>query len=401
MLKKALLKTSSLLYRVHRKAHTVVSEYLQEKKVSVAFTPYLLKTRSSGSPHKIIHVNGNFLVGGTTQLIVDIIEHLSDSYTHEIIVPDYPEPLPYQPVTIHKYALDELQALHDFLKKEQPVAVHIHYWVRQNTLYVGTAIWYATIFKICEELKIPVIQNVNVPTEPYDSPAVVHNVFVSNFVLDNYNTGRAPASVIYPGSNFQHFKNNDVEALPNNSIGMVYRLDKDKLNAEAIEIFIAVAKKKPDVQCHIVGGGYYLEHYQRRVAEEKLESNFYFTGFVSYDSLPGYYKKISIFVVPVHDESFGQVTPFAMSMGLCVAGYDTGAISEILGSTATLTEYGHVADLADSIVELINKPAKRIDIGRANQIRAHHKFSVEMMIKEYQSLYKKCVAVPASEAGGV
>ena len=394
MLKKVFLNTSHLLYRVHTKAYSFVKRYLQEdnlKNSNVA--PYILNTKSAAGQIKIIHINGNFIIGGTTQLIVDIIENTSDVYKHEIIVPDYTEPLPYQPVPIHKFPLIALGGVYAFLQQEQPAAVHIHYWVRQDSLYAPIAIWYATIFRICEALKIKVIQNINVPTEPYISPSVVHNVFVSNFVLNNFNLNSSSfsSSVIYPGSNFSHFRNDNLFALPSKSIGMVYRLDRDKLNAESIEVFIAIAKRQVDVQCYIIGGGYYLEHYRRRVEEEKLENNFIFTGVVSYNSLPDYYRKISIFVSPVHDESFGQVTPFAMSMGLCVAGYDTGALSEILGSKETLVEYGEIGYLADIIISLINNPRKRIEIGRLNQIRAHQNFSVENMISQYRDLYSNSI----------
>jgi glycosyltransferase involved in cell wall biosynthesis len=109
---------------------------------------------------------------------------------------------------------------------------------------------------------------------------------------------------------------------------------------------------------------------KRRVREEDLESNISFTGFVSYDDLPAMYKRFSIFVAPVHDESFGQVTPFAMGMGMCVAGYNTGAMSEILGTDETLRPTGDVDTLATLIVELANDSGRRKNIGLANRERA-------------------------------
>jgi len=392
MLKKAFLKTFSLLYKAHHKAFITINNYFQEekpKKSSIA--PYILKQNKSTSTVKVIHVNGNFIVGGTTQLIVDIIENMSGDYIHEVIVPDCPEPLPYQPVTIHKYSIYQMQELYSFLEKERPAIVHIHYWVRQDTLYVQTAIWYHTIFKICEELKIGVIQNINVPTKPHVSKAVVHNVYVSDFVLRNFDAGAVNSSVIHPGSNFHHFSNKDVDSLPENSIGMVYRLDKDKLNSDSIEVFITVVKKRPNVQCYIVGGGYFLDYYKRRVTEENISSNFYFTGFVSYEDLPSYYRKMSVFVAPVHDESFGQVTPFAMSMGLCVAGYNTGALSEILGSEETLVDYGQINQLADTIIGLLSDSDRRKKTALNNQVRAHELFSVEKMIENYKNIYNEYV----------
>lgn len=384
MIKKIFRKTSSLLY----KAHLFVKRLSKERS---SFAPYQLTSSPSKSSIRIIHVNGNFIVGGTSQLIVDIIERTSDKYSHKIIVPELPDPVPYQPVSVSEFTCEQLNELYEFLKAEQPDLVHIHYWIRPAHRYKSFALWYQTVFKICEELHLPVVQNVNVPTAPFPSPSVVHNVFVSDYVRAQFNQGAVSSSVIYPGSNFGHFKNEDGRELPGNSIGMVYRLDPDKLNPEAIEVFIAVAKRKPDVTCYIIGGGYYLEYYKKRVAKESLDKNFVFTGFVSYKALPDLYKKMGVFVAPVHDESFGQVTPFAMSMGLAVAGYDIGALSEIIGYDETLAAYGNIDALADIIINLIDNPEKRISMGRANKARAITHFSVGSMIEAYVRLYDSCL----------
>jgi len=384
MIKKLLLKFSSLLYRVH----LYINQICSEKASSISnFVPYTLNYQPSQSSIKIIHFNGNFIIGGTSQLIVDIIERTSDKYTHKIVVPEYPIPLPYQPVNINMFSLYEMAKLFEYLKQENPTLVHIHYWVRHIHRHEYFAYWYEAVFKICEELNIKVIQNINVPTRPFVSKTIAHNVFVSKYVQENFDNHLSISSVIYPGSNFQHFQNNDIHALPNNAIGMVYRLDQDKLNANAIEVFITAVKKDPKIICYIIGGGYFLEYYKERVAAEQLEKSFTFTGVVSYSLLPEYYKRFSVFVAPVHDESFGQVTPFAMSMGLSVVGYNTGALSEILGYNDTLVDYGNIEGLADVIINLVKDPEERIKLGQINQERAHQNFSVESMINGYRDLY--------------
>jgi len=367
------------------KAHLFLKE---RANIPKNFVPYILKYQSNEKNKKIVHVISNFIIGGSTQLVVDIIERTSDKYFHRVVVPEYLNPLSYQPVDIHSFSINEMRGLYDFLKNEKPEIVHIHYYVRETTKYEGNAFWYYAVFRICEDLNIKVIQNINVPTEPYLSRAVVHNVFVSQYVEDTFNSSDAPKSVIYPGSDFSHFKS-DVDTVAQNSIGMVYRLDYDKLSEASIEVFISAVKKKRDLHCYIVGGGYYLEYYKQRVSEENLENNFTFTGFVSYSALPEFYKKIGVFVAPVYDESFGQVTPFAMSMGLAVAGYDTGALSEILGSKDTLVETGNIERLADVIVDLVNNPNKRKELGLKNQKRARENFSVESMTNQYEKLYAK------------
>ena len=385
-LKKYINAFSHFLY----KSHLYIEGKLKEKVVQ---KPYLLKYQPSKSNIKIIHVNGNFIVGGSSQLIIDIIERTSDKYDHQIIVPDYPDPLPYQPVSIKKFSIVEMHNLYQYLEAEMPSLVHIHYWVRKKNKYEPYALWYQSVFEMCEDLNLKVIQNINVPTLPFVSSAIAHNVFVSKYVLDHFNINNTKASVIYPGSDFGHFTNEDIKDLPDNNIGMVYRLDQDKLNADAIEVFIRIVKRKPLVQCYIVGNGFFFEYYKTRVEEERLTNNFVFTGVVSYDMLPEYYKKISVFVAPVHDESFGQVTPFAMNIGITVAGYDTGALSEILGSKETLVEYGNIEALVQMIIELLDNPEKRKKLGENNKKRTADNFSVENMILEYQRLYETYLTI--------
>jgi len=372
-MKRLLRKFSSFLLKLH--LHL-------ERRYNKRTAPVL-----SGKKPGIVHFNGNFVVGGSSQLIVDIIERTSDKYEYQVIVPSHPEPLPYKNVPLSRFTVGEMTALYEYLQEKRPALVHIHYWVRDVHRFTGFSLWYQAVFRICEELKLKVIQNINVPTNPYHSPAVLHNVFVSNYVRNGFNDSGVSSSVIHPGSDFAHFKNEEVDALPGNTIGMVYRLDGDKLNAEAIEIFIAAVKMNPVIKCYIIGEGYFSGHYKKRVKEENLAANFIFTGHISYNELPAYYKKMSVFVAPVHDESFGQVVPFAMSMGLSVAGYDTGALPEILGQKETLVEYGNAEALAKLIVALVNDPQQRKLLGQKNQEKAHRDFSVEQMTGAYEKLY--------------
>jgi glycosyltransferase involved in cell wall biosynthesis len=390
VIKQVLFKISGALLRAHR--------YLDWRlKMGGGFKPRVVRYPEKLGTKKIVHVIGNFIAGGSSQLVVDIIEGTSDEYLHKIVVPYTEEQLAYQPVDIHAFPITRLRELSKWLENEKPEFVHIHYFVRSADKHSDGALWYETVFKICEELDLKVIQNVNVPTHPNPSPAVIHNVFVSDYVRREFNNVATDSSVIYPGSDFSHFKNEDVDRLPEKSIGMVYRLDNDKLRSDAIEVFIETVKKDPTIKARVVGVGHFLNEYKRRVREEDLESNISFTGFVSYDDLPAMYKRFSIFVAPVHDESFGQVTPFAMGMGMCVAGYNTGAMSEILGTDETLRPTGDVDTLATLIVELANDTDRRKNIGLANRERASQSFPVEHMLRQYRELYSRVLSNKLNE----
>ena len=387
MLKQFVRRASGALLHRHAAFHRRLDAALAG---GTAAKPYVLRPYRQDAPTRIVHVNGNFLVGGTTQLMVDLIERLSDVYAQEVAVPDAPEPPPYGPVKLRVVPLAAMQPLFDAWSREPPAALHIQYWVRAGDEFHPVALWYDAIFRMCERLGIPAIQNVNVPTRPHPSPAVVHNVYVSQYVRNEYDPGHVPSSVIYPGSDFAHFA--AAGAPPDDVIGMVYRLDPDKLNDRSIEVFIEAVRRRPSLRCLIVGGGHYLDLYRRRTTEEGFESRFTFTGYVSYAELPTLYRNMSIFVAPVHNESFGQVTPFAMSMGLPVAGFAVGALAEQLGSIDTLAPAGDVAQLADLIIGLSKDRERCLELGRANRTRAHQLFSVGSMADRYRALYGELVS---------
>src|SRR5262249_13472397 len=157
--------------------------------------------------------------------------------------------------------------------------------------------------------------------------------------------------VVYPGSDMKFFSRAH-SAVPDDCIGMVFRLEKDKLDEHSIDTLIKVVQRRKGTTALIVGGGRYYSTFQNAVAAADVSGAFTFTGYVGYDDLPAWYQKMSVFVAPVHSESFGQVAPFAMGMAIPVVGYDVGALCEIIQPRSLLSPPGDSDRLAGIIVEL-------------------------------------------------
>ena len=151
-------------------------------------------------------------------------------------------------------------------------------------------------------------------------------------------------------------------------------------------------QKRQQIRVLIVGGGGLLELFRQKVSEAGLNDNFEFTGYVSYDELPDLYRRMTLFVAPVWKESFGQVSPFAMNMGIPVVGYNIGAIGEIVANQALLAEPDNSEMLSDIIVRLMESPAERKKLGEFQRQRAQDYFSVQTMIKAYSTIYQEIVA---------
>ncbi|MGR9087586.1 MAG: glycosyltransferase family 4 protein [Gammaproteobacteria bacterium] len=346
--------------------------------------PYRVNRPASVSPEavRVTHVIANFMTGGSSRLVVDLIERLGPDYRHNVLTSHIPVPPAYIGLEIEecRFPVDETPFVNHF-KCSQADVVHVHYWGDCDES------WYAKAFLAAERLALPVIENVNTPVAPYPSKSVVRYVYVSDYVRRVFGREGEKHVIIHPGSDFSLFGRDNDETLPDNCVGMVYRLETDKLNEKAIEPFIRIVQTRRQTRILIVGGGSLLAPFRKAVAEAGVEDRFEFTGYVGYDALPEFYRRMSLFVAPVWKESFGQVSPFAMNMRIPVIGYDVGALAEITDDPKLLAPPGDAEKLADIAIALLDSPESRDRIGHRQRERAQRYFSLQAMISAYADLY--------------
>jgi glycosyltransferase involved in cell wall biosynthesis len=333
---------------------------------------------------RILHIIPNVWLGGSTQLVLDLHNHLGHRFEMEVVTSTLPSHGRHDGMKIH--VVPRSSPRHEvrrIFSRFRPHITHIHYWGDVDTP------WYRTFFEMAANSNCRILQNVNTPVTPFTSVQVTRNVFVSQTILDLFGSA-APSQVIYPGINLSMFspaKAIDPDAY--DAIGMVYRLECDKLSESSIEPLITVVKRRPQTRVIVVGDGSLFTHFRSRVRDENLLNRFEFTGYVPYEDLPSYYARFKIFVAPVWQESFGQVIPFAMSMGLAVAGNHVGAIPEILGDESTLGTNSE--ETASHILRLLENRDMIDVIGARNRSIALANFSVERMAIAYANAYKAMI----------
>lgn len=327
------------------------------------------------------------MTGGSSRLVVDLVEHLGGRYWQSVLTSFNPDPPAYTGLDIAEYPQPVVvNALVEYFERTKPDLVHVHYWGDCDEP------WYATVFEAARQLGIPVVQNINTPVAPYLCDSVQRYVYVSDYVRDVFGKPDAHHVTVYPGSDFEMFTRAANEQAPDDCVGMVYRLENDKLNPDAIQPFIQIAKLRPQTRILIVGGGSLLEPFKAAAETAGVAECFEFTGYVPYEILPGLYRRMSIFVAPIWKESFGQVAPFAMSMKVPVIGYDVGAIGEIIGNSDLLAAPADAHQLARIAVRLLDSPAERHSIAEFQQERAVKRFSVQAMIERYSGIYSEVAA---------
>lgn len=375
---------SGTLKRFFEQAVEYSSVNYIEKKNQQVVEPYeiVIKKPLEEKRKKVLHIIENFYTGGSSRLIIDIIEYNGHKYDNKVFTMAYRGKEEFLNADVEIIDINNKDEVMEKIRDYSPDIIHVHIWEGE---------WYHRVFDVLSEIKgVKIIENINTPLKPILREYVDKYVFVSRYVLENFHDVHDEKSmVIYPGSNFDMFTRSlNGEYLAKDTIGMVYRLGYDKLNQNSIDVFIKTVQKRPQTRALIVGGGPQYEVYVEKVKNAGLLDKFTFTGYVPYVDLPGWYEKFTIFVAPVWQESFGQVSPFAMSMGMPVAGYDIGAIDEIIDNRRLLAKSEDSDALSDILIELLNDYENCIEIGKSNQKRAQKLFGVQKMVDDYFKLYE-------------
>jgi glycosyltransferase involved in cell wall biosynthesis len=344
---------------------------------------------ATGPRPRILHAIANLHVGGSTQLIFDLCRDLGARYDMSILAGSLPADGVHEGVPIHLVPHHAVaRSMMRVIAEQRPDILHLHYWGEGDTP------WYEAVLAAGKAVGLTIVQNVNTPVAPIADQAVALTIFVSHYVQEAFGAGITRYAVIHPGIELERFQQPEpVDSDALRTVGMVYRLAPDKLRPDAIDVLIEVCKARPRTRAIIVGGGSLFDGFVRRTATAGVRANFLFTGQVPYEDLPALYRRFGLFVAPVWQESFGQVVPFAMSMGRAVAGNRVGALPEILGSSETLG--ATKAETAARIVALLDDPDRIVALGVGNRERARQLFDVRQMTAAYGEIYDRLRPGPA------
>ncbi|MEP9353628.1 glycosyltransferase family 4 protein [Xanthobacter sp. KR7-65] len=335
---------------------------------------------------RVLHVIPNVFVGGSTQLVVDLHERLGHRYDMQVVTAALPPGGRHEGMVIHQLPLGSpASAFALVLAAVAPDLIHFHYWGGSDRP------WYEAALEAARASPATLVENVNTPVEPLRDARLHTYVFVSDHIRQVFAPDVTNGRVIHPGIDLDLFAPRPFAADSGDTIGMVYRLDRDKLDDASIEPLIAVARRRPKTRVLVVGDGDLRPVFLARTVAAGVRDNFEFTGTVPFAALPELYSRFRLFAAPVVQESFGQVTPFAMAMGQAVAGYRVGALPEILGGSETLAD--NADGLATLITDLLDAPDRLDELGAANRARARL-FGLEGMIAGYADVYAQALGRP-------
>jgi len=171
----------------------------------------------------------------------------------------------------------------------------------------------------------------------------------------------------------------------------VCRLDENERYKgvdKVIEALPEVARKVPNVQYLVVGGGTDLERHKELALSCGVSERVHFLGFVDDDSLRACYRDCDLFVLPSAGEGFGFVFLEAMKYGKAIVAANSGGAPEVVvdGLSGRLVEYGDREQLPQTLTDLCLDAEKRREMGQAGHTRLVENYTYEHFKERFDEI---------------
>lgn len=212
--------------------------------------------------------------------------------------------------------------------------------------------------------------------------------------LKTYNLqGHRCVRVIYNGLDSARFNGVVPEHYDRPTMCMVANFSKYKDQMTVIKSLPLIKTKIRDIQLFLVGIDMgYLDTCRQLVHELRLESA---VSFISNTESPqpiisGSQVGVLMTNIHFHGEGASNAILEYMAMGKPVVATDSGGIPEIIreNETGYLVPAEAPEKLAEKVIALLSDPELSYQMGQAGRLRVEREFSLNIMVKEYETLYQ-------------
>ena len=174
------------------------------------------------------------------------------------------------------------------------------------------------------------------------------------------------------------------------TLGVVSRLETIKGMDLVIPSFNRVLEHHPDTRLIIVGDGSLNGLMHKQAEETGCDANIEWAGRRPQESLPDWYAKMDIVLMPSRSEGFGLTAIEAMSCGCVVVAADTGGLPEVVKDkeVGLLHKPESIDDISEKTISLIEHPDLLKEYS-AKAIKYVERFSFYNYSKLFNNLYDK------------
>ena len=172
-------------------------------------------------------------------------------------------------------------------------------------------------------------------------------------------------------------------------IGTIARLDPIKNQLMMLQAFELVLKNCPNTNLLIVGDGEEMGNLKNMAMKLKISEKVIFTGYITDPT--NYLELMDIFLLSSLSEGTSMTLLEAMSLGKPCVVTDAGGNPEIITHevNGVVTPNNDAAPFADAIIDLLLDDKKYQRQSAASSDCFKERFDLEFMTKEYQQIYQK------------
>ncbi|MBN2547916.1 MAG: glycosyltransferase family 4 protein [Anaerolineales bacterium] len=172
-------------------------------------------------------------------------------------------------------------------------------------------------------------------------------------------------------------------------IGNVGRFSEQKNPLDWVRVAGEVGRAHPQVYFLLVGDGPLRPQVEAQLRQGGLNERAILTGLRR--DVPRIMRAMDIFLLTSLWEGLPRVIPQAMAMGLPVVANRADGTAEAIrdGETGYLCEPGDIDGMAARLLELVDDPQRRKEIGRKASAFARREFDLRQMIAQIEMLYEE------------
>jgi len=151
----------------------------------------------------------------------------------------------------------------------------------------------------------------------------------------------------------------------------------------------------------VVGDGPERASFESSLAARGLLARARFTGAVSYEQVPEFFKQIDVLVMPTETterirEQFGRVLVEAMAGYIPVIGSTCGAIPEVIGDAGLVFPEGDAHALAEAMRRMLTDAELRERCARLGKTRVEENYSWDVVARKTFALFTQVLSGKAA-----
>lgn len=172
------------------------------------------------------------------------------------------------------------------------------------------------------------------------------------------------------------------------AVGVIAQLIERKGHRFLIEAAPGILKQCPNVYFLFFGKGPEHEQLEGLCRQAGIAERFRFAGFR--DDMPAILPNLQLVAHPALMEGLGIALLQASAAGIPIVAARSGGIPEIVddGVNGRLVAAGQAGELCGAIVDLLNSPAKRIEMGGKGKRLVEENFSIAAMVRGNLRIYR-------------